>query len=87
MSNSNSNLPERYVPAALEFSKSIGGTSSSESSSDRFGGFVDFPQQQQEPEVEMRDGDGPPGAHKPHGGGVYSSSCSVHQSHEHSYGY
>ena len=85
MRDSNSNLPERYVPAALEFSKSIGGTSSSESSSDRFGGFVDFPQQQQE--ADMRDGDGPAGAHKPHGDAVYSSSCSVHQSHEHNYGY
>ena len=78
---------ERYVPAALEFSKSIGGTISSESSSDRFGGFVDFPQPEQ-PEVRNGGGGGPPHDFQdPATGAVHSSDCNVHHFHEHNYGY
>ena len=75
----------RYVPAALEFSKSIGGTSSSESSSDRFGGFVDFPQPEEQPEMGNRD-DGPREFHGP-AGAIRSSECNVHHFHGHNYGY
>ena len=72
------------MPAALEFSKSIGGTSSSESSSDRFGGFVDFPQPPSDrPEI----GNGGDRPRDDFQGDLHSPDCNVHNFHGHNYGY